>query len=134
MRKGGVRFAMCAVLTLALAGVAIADHHTIKISEKAGVGKFLTDSKGMTLYIFKKDSPGKSACAGPCVEKWPLYFREKVSVPDGVLGGDFGTINREDEKRQTTYKGSPLYYFAGDKAPGDVLGQGIGDVWFVAMP
>jgi predicted lipoprotein with Yx(FWY)xxD motif len=134
MRKGGVRFAMCAVLTLALAGVAIADQQTIKISEKAGVGKFFTDSKGMTLYIFKKDSPGKSACAGPCVEKWPPYFREKVSVPDGVLGGDFGTINREDEKRQTTYKGSPLYYFAGDKAPGDLLGHGLGDVWFVAMP
>jgi predicted lipoprotein with Yx(FWY)xxD motif len=134
MRKGGVRFAMCAVLTLALAGVAIADQQTIKISEKAGVGKFFTDSKGMTLYIFKKDSPGKSACVGACVEKWPLYFREKVSVPDGVLGGDFGTINREDEKRQTTYKGSPLYYFAGDKAPGDLLGHGLGDVWFVAMP
>jgi predicted lipoprotein with Yx(FWY)xxD motif len=134
MRKRAVLHAMCVVLTLALAGVASADNHAIKLSEKSGVGKFLTDSKGMTLYIFKKDSPGKSACAGPCVMKWPLYFREKVSVPDGVTGGDFGTINREDEKRQTTYKGSPLYYFAGDKAPGDLLGQGVGDVWFVANP
>ena len=134
MRKRAVLHAMCVVLTLALAGAASADDHAIKLSEKGGVGKFLTDSKGMTLYIFKKDSPGKSVCAGPCVMKWPLYFREKVSVPDGVSGGDFGTINREDEKRQTTYKGSPLYYFAGDKAPGDVLGHGVGDVWFVANP
>jgi predicted lipoprotein with Yx(FWY)xxD motif len=125
---------MCAVLTLALAGVAIADHHVIKISEKDGVGKFFTDSKGMTLYIFKKDSPGKSACAGPCVVKWPLYFRENVSVPEGVRAGDFGAATREDGKRQSTYKGWPLYYYSGDKSPGEVLGQGLGNVWFVANP
>ena len=134
MRKRAVLYAMCAVLSLAFAGVALADHHAVKLAEKGGVGKFLTDSKGMTLYIFKKDSPGKSACAGPCVEKWPLYFREKVAVPDGVMAVDFGTITREDGKRQTAYKGWPLYYYVNDKAPGDVLGQGLGTVWFVANP
>jgi predicted lipoprotein with Yx(FWY)xxD motif len=51
-----------------------------------------------------------------------------------VTEGDFGAITREDGKRQTTYKGWPLYYYAGDKAPGDVLGQGLGNVWFVANP
>jgi predicted lipoprotein with Yx(FWY)xxD motif len=134
MRKKVLLYSMCAVLSLALAGVALADNHSIKLSGKDGVGKFLTDSKGMTIYIFKRDSPGKSVCEGPCVVKWPLYFREKVSVPEGVNAGDFGTITREDGKPQTTYKGSPLYYFAGDKAPGDVLGQGVGNVWFVANP
>jgi predicted lipoprotein with Yx(FWY)xxD motif len=134
MRKRAILYAMCAVLSLALAGVALADNHAIKLSEKDGVGKFFTDSKGMTLYIFKKDSPGKSDCAGPCVERWPLYFRETVSVPEGVNAGNFGTITREDGKRQTTYKGWPLYYYAGDKAPGDSLGQGLGNVWFVANP
>ena len=134
MRKTVMFYAICAVLSLALAGVALADHHAIKLSGKDGVGKFFTDSKGMTLYIFKKDSPGKSVCAGPCVEKWPLYFREKVAVPEGVNAGDFGTITREDGKRQTTYKGWPLYYYSGDKAPGDVSGQGLGTVWFVANP
>ena len=134
MRKRAVLYAMCAVLTLALAGAAFADHHAIKVSAKEGVGKFLTDSKGMTLYVFKKDSPGKSVCAGPCVEKWPLYHRENVVVPDGLAPGDFGNIAREDGKPQTTYKGWPLYYYAGDKAPGDALGQGLGNVWFVANP
>jgi predicted lipoprotein with Yx(FWY)xxD motif len=134
MRKRAVLYAMYAVLTLALAGTALADNHAIKVSEKDGVGKFFTDSKGMTLYIFKKDFPGKSVCAGPCVEKWPLYFREKVAVPKGLNEGDFGAITREDGKRQTTYKRWPLYYFAGDKAPGDVLGQGLGNVWFAANP
>ena len=134
MRKRAVLFAMCAVLSLALAGAAYADHHAIKISSKDGIGKFLADAKGMTLYIFKKDSPGKSACAGPCVEKWPLYFAEKVVAPEGVMAGDFGTITREDGKKQTTYKGWPLYYFAGDKKAGDVTGQGMGNVWYVANP
>jgi predicted lipoprotein with Yx(FWY)xxD motif len=134
MRKRAVLYAMYAVLTLALAGTALADNHAIKVSEKDGVGKFFTDSKGMTLYIFKKDFPGKSVCAGPCVEKWPLYFREKVAVPKGLNEGDFGVITREDGKQQTTYKRWPLYYFAGDKAPGDALGQGLGNVWFVANP
>jgi predicted lipoprotein with Yx(FWY)xxD motif len=134
MRKRAVLYAMCAVLSLALAGVAFADNHAIKLAGKDGVGKFFTDSKGMTLYIFKKDSPGKSVCAGPCVEKWPLYSREKVAVPEGVNAADFGAIAREDGKRQTTYKGWPLYYFVSDKAPGDVLGQAVGNVWFVANP
>ena len=134
MRKRAVLYAMCAVLSLALAGTALADNHAIKLTGKDGVGKFFTDAKGMALYIFKKDSPGKSVCAGPCVEKWPLYFREKVSVPEGVKVEDFGTITREDGKRQTTYKGWPLYYYAGDKAAGDVLGQGLGNVWYVVNP
>jgi predicted lipoprotein with Yx(FWY)xxD motif len=134
MRKNAVLYAMCAVLSLAVAGVALADHHAVKLSEKAGVGKYFTDAKGMTLYIFKKDSPGKSACAGPCVAKWPLYYHEKVAVPEGLNAMDFGTITREDGSKQTTYKGLPLYYFASDKAPGDVLGHGVGDVWFVANP
>ena len=134
MRKRAALYAMCAVLSLVFAGVASADHHAVKVSAKDGVGKFFTDTKGMTLYIFKKDSPGKSACAGPCVEKWPLYFREKVAVPDGVKAEDFGTITREDGKKQTTYKGWPLYYFAGDKNAGDATGQGMGNVWFVANP
>jgi predicted lipoprotein with Yx(FWY)xxD motif len=134
MRKRAVFYAMFAVLSLALAGAALADHHAIKLTGKDGVGKFLTDSRGMTLYIFRKDSPGKSVCVGPCVVKWPLYFRETVAVPEGVNAGDFRTITREDGKKQTTYKGLPLYYFEGDKAAGDVQGQGLGNVWFVANP
>jgi hypothetical protein len=28
----------------------------------------------------------------------------------------------------------PLYYYSGDKKPGDANGQGIGGVWFVLNP
>ena len=48
-----------------------------------------------------------------------------------------GASPRADGTRQVTYDGHPLYYFAGDKAPGDVTGQGIhnfGGGWYVVAP
>ena len=116
------------------AGIALADHHAVTVAQKEGVGRFLVDTKGVTLYWFKKDAPGMSACAGECVGKWPLYYRETVAAKDGLKTEDFGTITRDDGKKQTTYKGMPLYYFSGDKAPGDTGGNGVKDVWFVVNP
>jgi predicted lipoprotein with Yx(FWY)xxD motif len=106
----------------------------LQIAEKEGLGQFLTDEKGMTLYIFTKDSPGMSACSGPCVEKWPLLQAEKIEAPAGTKAEDFAVISRADGQRQVTYKGLPLYYFINDKKTGDVAGQGVGGVWFVAKP
>ena len=134
--KMTTKAAILAVFTIVLlaAGSAYADHHAVKVAKKDGVGSYLTDIKGMTLYYFKKDSQGKSACEGPCVEKWPLYYRETVAPKDGLAAGDFGTITRTDGKKQTTYKGMPLYYFFKDKKPGDTQGQGVNDVWYVVNP
>ena len=52
---------------------------------------------------------------------------EKVAAKDGLKDADFGTITRADGKKQTTYKGMPLYFFVGDKAAGDTNGQGVKD-------
>jgi predicted lipoprotein with Yx(FWY)xxD motif len=122
------------IAVLVLAGVAFADHHAVKVAKKDGIGSYLTDIKGMTLYTFKKDSPGKSACEGPCVDNWPLYYQEAVGPKDGLDAKDFGTITRADGKKQTTYKGMPLYYFIKDAKPGDTMGQGLKDAWYAAAP
>ena len=134
--KSITKSAVLAVMVAALlaAGLAYADHHAVKVAKKDGIGSYLTDIKGMTLYYFKKDSPGKSACEGPCVENWPLFFRETIAPKDGLAASDFGTITRPDGKKQTTYKGMPLYYFVKDTKPGDTLGQGVKDVWYVVNP
>jgi predicted lipoprotein with Yx(FWY)xxD motif len=111
-----------------------ADGPEVSVATKEGVGTYLTDGSGKTLYWFSKDLPGKSACAGPCVEKWPLYYCEKVTVPVRLAVADFGAIKREDGKMQTTFRGYPLYYWAGDAAAGDTKGQGLNGVWFAIDP
>ncbi len=134
MRKTFLLFLLTAVFSLVLAGAVFADNHAVKQAEKAGIGKFLTDAKGLTLYVFKMDSPGKSACTGTCVDNWPIFFREKVAAPTGLNAGDFATITRGDGKKQTTYKGRPLYYYIGDKSAGDTNGQGKKEIWYAADP
>ena len=130
-----VYFIFLAVLTLIVfASLSMATHHAVKIAQKDGVGKYLTDTEGKTLYWFKKDSKGNSACTGPCLEKWPIYFREKVAPPKGISQKKFGTITRADGKKQTTFKGFPLYYWAGDINAGDTNGQGVNNVWSVVNP
>lgn len=123
-----------ASVVLLAAGPALADHHAVKVEKKEGVGSYLADAKGKTLYTFKNDMPGMSHCEGACLDNWPAYFAEKVDAKAGVSAKDFGTITRADGRKQTTYKGMPLYYFAGDKAPGDTNGQGKKDAWYAAAP
>jgi predicted lipoprotein with Yx(FWY)xxD motif len=135
----GERIAKVARLLLAFGltltmGVTTALAAGLQIKTKAGVGNYLADDKGMALYVFKKDTVGKSACIGPCVEKWPLYYNDSVVAPLGVSKDDFGVISREDGKLQTTYKGLPLYYYFGDKNGDDINGQGLNNVWYVTAP
>lgn len=86
--------ATLAVAVLALAGRSSADEGAVKVARSDKVGRYLTDGKGMTLYVFKNDSPGQSACAGPCVAAWPIFSSEKVEPADGVSASDFGTNPR----------------------------------------
>jgi hypothetical protein len=44
-------------------------------------GKVLTNDKGMTLYVFDKDSGGKSACNGPCTGNWPPLTAAAGAMP-----------------------------------------------------
>lgn len=132
--KKGSGWLVASIAFLMFGAQAFAMDHAVQTASKEGVGNYLTDAKGMTLYWFKKDSPGKSACMGPCVEKWPIYFRETVKAGEGIKDEDFGTITREDGKKQSTFRGYPLYYWAGDKAKGDTSGQGVKDVWYVIDP
>ena len=111
-----------------------ADHHAVKIASKEGIGNYLTDAKGMTLYWFKKDSMDRSACSEGCLEKWPIYYRETIAVTGGLDAGDFSTITRADGQKQTTFRGYPLYYFFKDGKPGDAAGQGVKEVWYVIDP
>lgn len=104
----------------------------LQLMENKKIGKYLTDTEGMALYYFAKDQPNTSNCSGDCLENWPAFYSEDLTVPEGFNKEDFGTITRADTgEKQTTYKGYPLYYFVKDRASGDVKGQGVKDVWFI---
>jgi predicted lipoprotein with Yx(FWY)xxD motif len=64
-----ILFALATAVTT-VATVAFAQMAPTKTGDSAK-GKVLTNDKGMTLYIFDKDSSGKSACNGPCAGNWP---------------------------------------------------------------
>jgi predicted lipoprotein with Yx(FWY)xxD motif len=99
---------------------------------KTSLGQVLVDAKGMTLYVFLQDANGVSACYDQCAKNWPaLITSVKASAMNGVNATLLGTTKRTDGSMQVTYKGMPLYYFASDKAGGDVKGQGIGSIWYV---
>jgi len=104
--------ALVLAMVFAVVGIALAADKTVDIRNKSGLGSYLVDARGMTLYIFKNDSSGKSACAGPCVGLWPPFSVDAVTVPGGISEKDFGTITRDDGKKQTTFKGLPLYNFS----------------------
>lgn len=104
---------------------------TVNLGTNETVGTYLTDAEGRTLYRFTKDTEGRSACYGKCEQNWPIYFTNRIQVPEGLNAGDFATITRDDGTKQTTYQGWPLYYYIEDEQPGDVKGEGVGDVWFV---
>lgn len=106
--------------------------YKLQVLESAEVGKYLADKEGMTLYYFKKDTPGVSNCSGKCLENWPLFYAENIKATEGFHKKDFGTITREDGQKQTTYKGFPLYYFVKDQQAGDLKGQGVNNSWYVA--
>jgi predicted lipoprotein with Yx(FWY)xxD motif len=103
-----------------------------------GLGKILVDSKGRTIYLFKKDRGTKSACSGDCASDWPpVRASGKPTVGGGASASLVGTTARADGQPQVTYNGQPLYLYAGDEKPGDTNGQGLttfGALWWVLSP
>ena len=118
--------------TLALAGLqggAFAEN-SVFTTVKTGPVEVLADARGMTLYVFDKDSDGMSACYDKCAANWPPMLAAAGAMADD----DFGLIQRKDGSMQWTYYGKPLYLWVKDTKPGDMTGDGMNGVWHVAKP
>jgi predicted lipoprotein with Yx(FWY)xxD motif len=105
---------------------------TLKV-ERTRAGMVLAGSKGLTLYYFTKDKPhsGKSACFGSCLKAWPA-LAAPVKAPAGArMPGPLGTITRGNGTVQVTINGFPIYYYVGDKAPGQIAGNGVEGTWHI---
>ena len=102
-------------------------------------GRILFDGRGRVLYGFTRDRRGgPSRCYGACAKAWPVYFAKGTAVRAGagVRKALIGTTHRNDGRRQYTYRGWPLYYYA-HEGPGEVKCQNVsefGGVWLVVRP
>ena len=89
------------------------------------------------IYIFERDRPGESRCYGECARAWPpVYTRGKPVAGRGVRASLLGTTRRRDGRRQVTYRGQPLYYYA-HEGPGEVRCHNVnlnGGLWWVVGP
>src|SRR5438128_9967096 len=120
------------VLGLALTASAMAAPRPIVVAHGSTYGTILFDSRGFALYAFTKDTGGRSACGGGCAKAWPPYIAKGA-----VSGPRVGTITRADGTKQVTYAGRPLYYYVGDRKPGQILCQNVsefGGLWLVVRP
>lgn len=114
----------------------------ITIAEKEPFGEYLTDAKGMSVYMFEADTKGeeKSACDDACAAAWPpvtVESAEMLTAGPGIDQAMLGTIERADGTMQVTYNGWPLYTFVKDTNAGETMGQdkeGFGAEWYLMSP
>ena len=101
-------------------------------------GRILVDGHGSTLYLFTRDRGRKSRCYGACAKAWPPQLAHGDQLAgDGLDQSKLGTTTRRGGAKQVTYSGHPLYYYVGDRKPGQILCQNVvefGGTWLVVSP
>lgn len=107
-------------------------------AHRSKLGTMLVDSSGRSLYLFEADKGSSSTCFGSCAAAWPpLTTSGPPKAGGNVKQALLGTTKRKDGGTEVTYKGHPLYYYAGDSGPGSTTGQGLdqfGAKWYVLAP
>ena len=102
-------------------------------TETTSAGTVLASSRGLTLYYYAEDKrgSGRSVCTGGCASAWPP-LSAPVRAPAGVrLPGPLGMITRPGGVEQVTINGYPIYFYSGDKTPGQDMGNGYEGAWHV---
>ncbi len=111
---------------------------TIAVATNSKLGQILVDGKGITVYLFVKDTGTSSTCYTSCAQVWPPVLTSgEPQAGTGATASLLGTTTRTDGKVEVTYAGHPLYYFVSDKQPGEATGQGVdnfGGLWWVLTP
>jgi predicted lipoprotein with Yx(FWY)xxD motif len=131
-----LRIALAGLAATALALPAAATAATKSVAKEgtvASLGKtVLTNNAGRTLYSLSVEKHGRFICTGGCLGTWKPLVVPAGTKPTGPA--TLGTVKRPDGRTQVTYKGRPLYAFAGDKKPGEANGEGFKDVgtWHAA--
>lgn len=109
---------------------------TVQVRSHPDLGDVLVGPEELTLYMFDQDTQGESAssCYEGCADSWPPLTVDGEPTAGDDVAAELTTFERDDGETQVAANGWPLYYFAGDEAPGDASGQGLNDVWWVLDP
>lgn len=103
--------------------------------QQTSVGKALADANGRTLYLFAGDKPNVSQLSAAGRAVWPPFTAGVLPrATGGALRARIGTATANAGGTQISYNGHPLYYFVGDRQPGQTHGQGLnefGGRWYV---
>ena len=105
-------------------------------STSTTIGTVVADAKGWVLYRFNNDAanPSKTTCYNDCAKKWPPVPYNANYQLNGIDAKYVGKVQRTDGTYQLTIGGWPVYRYTGDGKPGDVYGQGAGNVWYAVTP
>lgn len=137
--KLGAVTATVAVVAAIVAAMAFASSTVaIDSASNSTLGEHILVSKGRTLYVLSPETAKHLLCkSAECLKFWPPLTvsstKEKIELGSGVHG-KVGWFKRSNGMLQVTLNGLPLYWFAEDKANGEVNGQnfkGFGGVWHV---
>ncbi|MGI8800901.1 MAG: COG4315 family predicted lipoprotein [Solirubrobacteraceae bacterium] len=111
---------------------------SVTLRTAPGYGQLLVDAKGRTLYLFTADRGHRSACAGACATAWPpLLVSHAPRGGRGIRAGRLSLIRRAGGQTQLAYYGQPLYYYIGDRQPGQINCQDaeeFGGHWWLVKP
>jgi predicted lipoprotein with Yx(FWY)xxD motif len=103
--------------------------NTVAVAQNPTLGSILVDNAGRTLYLFAKDQGTTTACTGQCVSYWPAFMASgQLRAGSGLDPTQLSSANG-----QVTYAGHLLYYYVGDKNPGDATGISVA-AWFAVAP
>ena len=136
--KSKLTMSVLMLALLAAVGMAVDEmgDYSINLATNDTLGTYLVNQTGFTLYYFMNDASGNgiSNCNGKCAELWPPFYAESKTVANGLSAADFTSELRADGRKQTSYKGWPLYLYSKDSEPNDAYGQGFNKLWFVVNP
>ena len=107
---------------------ASASHAKIKIATMTTSKGTVLESKGKTVYTLV---PSSTPCTTACFKIWPPVMlssgQTQPLAGQGVQKSQLGSVHVKGG-RQATFEGHRLYWFVGDKGPGQVNGN-FTDTW-----
>lgn len=112
IRRTAIALGVLAAAVLGACGPANAAGTEISI-RGSQFGPIVWGPKAQAVYVFQRDRRNLSRCYGECARLWPpVYTKGKPRAGRGIRASLLGTTRRKDGRRQVTYAGKPLYYYA----------------------